>query len=208
MLEIQRLCAADELFPTRVQRYLGREAPASLEGHGDFAILKQKLLAVFCSVKCPGKLILQTYDLAQQLKNSGLAVIGGFHSPVEHECLVNFLHGANPIVVCPARSIDGMRLPEEYKQPLADGRLLLLSPFSREQRRQTVEMASYRNLLVGALADRVFVAYAEPASKTEQFCQRMIAWGKPLYTLDDEANVHLLALGAKPIRPDDTIELI
>ena len=31
---------------------------------GDAAILDRPKVALFCSVKCPGKLILDTYDLA------------------------------------------------------------------------------------------------------------------------------------------------
>lgn len=50
---------------------------------GDLNILNQQSLALFCSVKCPGNLILQTYDLAQRLRKSGVTVIGGFHSPME-----------------------------------------------------------------------------------------------------------------------------
>ena len=70
-------------------------------------------------MKCPGDLILQTYDLAQQLRDTGTTVIGGFHTPMERECLTILLRGAQPVIVCPARSIDNLRLPQAFKQPLA-----------------------------------------------------------------------------------------
>ena len=54
---------------------------------GDAAILNQPKVALFCSVKCPGKLILETYDLAKRFRNEGILVISGFHSPMEQECL-------------------------------------------------------------------------------------------------------------------------
>jgi hypothetical protein len=76
---------------------------------GDLNILDQKSLALFCSVKCPGNLILHTYDITQRLRQSGVTVIGGFHSPMEQECLRILLRGTQPVVVCPARSLSGMR---------------------------------------------------------------------------------------------------
>jgi len=36
---------------------------------GDEAILSRPKVALFCSVKCPGKLILETYDLAKRFRN-------------------------------------------------------------------------------------------------------------------------------------------
>ncbi|MDI6795246.1 MAG: hypothetical protein QME81_20690, partial [bacterium] len=155
-----------------------------------------------------GNLILQTYDLAQRLRQVGITVVGGFHSPMERECLTILLRGTQPIIVCPARSITGMRMRAEYKQPLEKGRLLFLSPFIEEQRRATVQTASYRNRFVAALADHIFVAYASAGSKIEQFCREVLAWQKPLYTLEGDANIKLMALGAKPISPDNLFYFI
>ncbi len=78
---------------------------------GDAQILNVGLLALFCSVRCPGDLILKTYDLARTLRDAGVPVIGGFHSPMEKECLRLLLRGQQPVVVCPARNIENMRVP-------------------------------------------------------------------------------------------------
>ena len=86
---------------------------------------------------------------------------------------------------------------------MADGRLLLLSPFADAIRRADDETAQQRNRFVAALADRIFVAFAAPRGKTEFFCREIVAWQKPLYTFAGNANENLLALGAKPIDPDD-----
>ena len=88
-------------------------------------------------------MILQTYDLAQNLKEASEPVIGGFHSPIERECLTILMRGTQPIIICPARSIVGMRVRAEYKQPLEEGRLLILSPFTERQRCTTVQTALY-----------------------------------------------------------------
>jgi hypothetical protein len=79
------------------------------------------------------------------------------------------------------------------------GRLLLLSPFSEKHRRPSIQAALYRNHFVAALADRIFVPYAAPSSKTFEFCRVLVSWHKPLYTLANEANASLLSLGAEPL---------
>ena len=75
---------------------------------GDVKILSTPLLGLLCSIRCPGRVIVQTYDLARTLRDAGVPVIGGFHSPMEKECLDFLLCGKQPVVVCPARSITNM----------------------------------------------------------------------------------------------------
>ena len=197
-----RLNQLDPRYPPALTTHLGRAAPGCVSGLGDPEILKRKALALFCSVKCPGHLIVQTYDLAQKLRNAGVTVIGGFHSPMERQCLAILLRSPHPVIACPARGLP-KRLPPEFRKPLADGRLLLLSPFADALRRADDETAQQRNRFVAALADRIFVAFAAPRGKTEFFCREIVAWQKPLYTFAGNANENLLALGAKPIDPDD-----
>jgi predicted Rossmann fold nucleotide-binding protein DprA/Smf involved in DNA uptake len=196
------LGANEPLYPPALNRYLGNVAPKTITALGNLDALRAYKLALFCSVKCPGDLILKTYDLARDLRQAGVAVISGFHSPMERECLDILLRGTQPVIVCPARSLEGMRVRPEHRQPLEEGQLLFLSPFEARQRRATVEMAQYRNRFVAALADQIFVAYAEPNGKTEQFCREVMAWGKPVYTFENDANAHLVALGAKAMSPD------
>jgi predicted Rossmann fold nucleotide-binding protein DprA/Smf involved in DNA uptake len=201
-MDIRRLGQGDPSYPSALQLFLSDRAPTTLTALGNLDLLQRKKLALFCSVKCPGNLILQTYDLTRALRDAGVTVIGGFHSPMEKECLALLLRGTQPVIVCPARSIDRMRLPTAWKAPLAEGRLLLLSPFAEKLRRVTTDLAQRRNEFVAALADEVFVAHAAPGSKTERFCRDVLAWGKSLLTLESDENAPLLALGAKPLRPE------
>ncbi|CAN5461505.1 hypothetical protein BH20ACI3_BH20ACI3_34880 [soil metagenome] len=198
MIEVAHIRQTDACYPDRLPYYLGEDAPATLSAVGNLKLLKTRPLALFCSRKCPGNLILETYDLAQKLREEGTAVIGGFHSPVERECLTILLRGKNPIIICLARGFERMRIPKEYTKPLDDGRLLLLSPFSDTTHRADKTLAVKRNAVVAALADQVFVAHAELGSKTDALCRDIVAWRKPLYVFDDFGNGDLLASGAKP----------
>ncbi len=118
---------------------------------------------------------------------------------MEKECLRLLLRGSQPVVVCPARGIEEMRVPRDWRDPLKAGRLLVLSPFPSSQRRPRAETAAQRNDLVAALASRVFIAHAAPGSKTEAFARKLANSGKPLLTLDSPANANLAALGAQTV---------
>jgi hypothetical protein len=54
------------------------------------------------------------------------ALIGGFHTPVERECLRFLLRGRQPIINRLACGFQGMRQPKDWKQPLAAARLCFL----------------------------------------------------------------------------------
>ncbi len=196
-----RLSPDDQRYPASLRGASTEGTQPTLSAIGNLDLLRQPALALFCSVRCPGRLILETYDLAQALRDAGVAVVGGFHSPMEQECQRLLLRGRQPIVICPARSIERLRPPEEWRTALEEGRLLVLSPFEPRLRRATAELAFQRNRLVAALAERVFVAYAAPGSKTEGFARDVAGSGKTLLTLDAPENAALVALGARPIRP-------
>ncbi len=171
-----------------------------VKSKGNLSLLDEPLTALFCSKRCPGDLIFKTYDLARAMRDVGVPVIGGFQTPMERECLRLLLRGSQPLVVCPARGIDNMRIPRDWRPALDDGRLLVLSRFPSTVRRPTAELAAQRNNLVADLAQRVFIAHAAPGSKTEAFARNLAATGKPLLTLDGPANEELLRMGAQMVR--------
>ena len=187
----------------------GRSAaslPTETAHCGNLRLLEEPLTALFCSNRCPGDLILKTYDLARVIRDAGVPVIGGFQTPMERECLRLLLRGDQPVVVCPARGINNMRLPHDWRPALDKGRLLVLSPFPATARRPTAELAAQRNDLVALLAAQVFIAHAAPGSKTEAFALKLAATGKPLLTLGSPANANLVRMGAGPITTPDSMK--
>ncbi|HDH87246.1 MAG TPA: hypothetical protein ENF36_04260 [Desulfobacteraceae bacterium] len=141
--------------------------------------------------------------MARSLRDAGVAVIGGFHSPIEKDCFDLLLRGIQPIIICPARSIEHMRIRTEYRQSLDEGKLLFLSPFNQSQRRPTLKTSHYRNLFVAALSARVFVAHAGHGSKTEAFCREILSWEKPVYTFENDYNKTLIEMGVQPVNMDN-----
>lgn len=142
---------------------------------------------------------MHTYDLARALCDTGVTVISGFHSPMEKECLKTLLQQSAPVILCPARSVERLRLRSEWKTALTQNRLLLLSPFVEAQRQTTIPRALVRNALVAALADALLIAHATPKGRLEQLCDQVLSWGKPVFALEGSANERLLALGAKRV---------
>jgi len=189
----------DSSYPAALKVYLGKDIPGSISALGNLDILNQTKLAIFCSSDCPAELILHTQDLVQTALEPGVAVVSGFHSPGERECLRILLRGNQPIIICPARSLTKMRIQTEYKKPLEKGRLLFLSFFRSHRHRSDIHMALSRNRFVAAMADKILFLYAAPASKTEAFCAEILGWKKPIFTLASDLNQNLIALGAKPL---------
>ena len=173
---------------------------------GNLEILNKKLLGFFCSVRCPGTIILKTYDLARSLRDAGITLISGFHSPIEKDVFDLLLCGSQPLVVCPARSIENMRIPNAWKEAIDNGRLLVLSPFEKKHKRVTASLSERRNRIVAMLARDAFLPYAAPGSRSENLCKDIIRAGKQLFTFEDESNQPLLAIGAKPVKVEDIKE--
>jgi predicted Rossmann fold nucleotide-binding protein DprA/Smf involved in DNA uptake len=170
---------------------LGR-CPDFVAATGDLRALDRERVAIFCSVRCPGDVIIKSYDLARRLREADLTIVGGFQSPMEKEVLSILLRGTVFVVVCSPRPLDGMRIPAEWRCPLADGRLLLLSFFDGGVRRATRELAAKRNAYVALLADRILIAHAERGGKTEGLCRDALGLGKPVFTLESAENAQLI----------------
>jgi predicted Rossmann fold nucleotide-binding protein DprA/Smf involved in DNA uptake len=165
-----------------------------------------EVIALFCSIKCPGDLILKTYDLAQSLRDAKIPVISGFHTPIEQDCLKILLRGIQPIIYCPARSLHKMRLSSEQKQAMVENRLLLISPFSASYPRATAELAEKRNEVVGAIAHSIFIAYAAPNSKTLVFAQSLVEEGKSVVTFASSSNPLLQEQGIIGLGIDEIVQ--
>ena len=148
--------------------------------HGNTELMEREKLAFFCSSRCPGSVILKTYDFANDVSRSDTVVMSGFHSPVEQELLKLLLDRHHPVIVCPARSISRMRVPADYKTPISEGRMLILSQFKENQNRMTVKNAEIRNQFVASIADKILIAHAEPGGKLEHLKTKVIEKGTEL----------------------------
>lgn len=167
-------------YPATLASRLGDGAPEALVALGDPALLGARRTALFCSARTPGDAILRAHDASQRMRDEGVTVISGFHSPIEAECLHILLRGKQPIIICPARAIEGMRIPPECRPAFDNGRVLFLSPFAQGPARITKRSATRRNDVVAALADTAYVAHVTPGGQTEQTAEQLRKWGVPI----------------------------
>jgi predicted Rossmann fold nucleotide-binding protein DprA/Smf involved in DNA uptake len=154
-------------------------------------------LGLICSVQCPGSVVIKTFDAIRELRDAGIVVAGGFHSPMEKECLDFLLRGKQPVIICPAKGLGRPRIPAPWHDAIDAGRLLIVSPFDPARKRTTKEQAQTRNEFVAKLAAAVLVPHASPGGKAEAVARQVLKCGKPLFTFDDDANGGLLKLGIR-----------
>ena len=176
----------DARYPARLTQRLGADAPPKLTALGNLDLLALPKTALFCSAQCPGSVILPTYDQAAKWRDTERCVIGGFHSPVEKECLHIMLRGDAPVILCPARAMLA-RLPAQWAIAVASGRMLILSAFAATATRITAELAARRNEFVAALADVIFIAHATVGGHVETLMRHLRAWEIPLHTSSSTA---------------------
>ena len=166
---------------------------------GDAAILQRRKLALFCSIKCPGDLIIRAQDYAKNFGGQELTIISGFHSPIEKECLTVLVRGSSPLVYCPARSIERMRLVKPWNIFVEKGRGLILSPFAPGTHQMSAEYAAQRNRFIASLADDVLIIYASPGGKLMELARDVVDQKKTLWTFASDYNKELAQLGARRI---------
>ena len=167
-------------YPIQFVKRLGEDAPVRLWSIGRLDLINTPKTALFCSERCPGDAILTAMDQAQKWRDLGRCIISGFHSPIEKECLPILLRGRQPIIICPARSIENMRIPIDWRLSLEEGRLLVLSLFPATARRMTASMAEFRNQMVAALADEIYFAHTTPGGRTSRLLKQIAKWNIPI----------------------------
>jgi predicted Rossmann fold nucleotide-binding protein DprA/Smf involved in DNA uptake len=167
--------AAD--YPEMLRARLGVNAPDALVLLGEKGLLRSRRTALFCSARTPGDAILRAHDAAGRMRDKGVTVISGFHSPIEKDCLRILLRGKQPIIICPARAIDSMRVPADLRSPFDAGRVLFLSPFVAQPTRVTRDSAIRRNEVVAAFADEAYIAHVSPGGVTASLVARLRGWG-------------------------------
>ncbi len=172
-----------EAWPHPLTERLAATAPPMLHVVGPAELLTGRKVAIFCSARTPGAAILRAHDAARRMRDEGVTVISGFHSPIEKECLQILLRGMQPIIICPGRTIETMRIPATYRAAFDAGRILFLSPFTGQPRRVTKESALRRNEVVAALADEAYIGHLEQGGKTDAIVRKLNGWGVPTVVL-------------------------
>lgn len=139
---------------------------------GNTDLLKLPKTAFLCSRKVPATVVLKCYDWAIEQRDKGNCVISGFHSQIEKDVLHYLLKGKQPIILAFARGLKE-KMDPEFEIPLAQGRMLIITPFDKTIKRVSSQNAQTRNLLMTKIADQITIGYASPGGQLEELLKEL-----------------------------------
>jgi len=153
-------------LPPRLAQRVKPETATRLIGVGNAALLEEPLIGFIASRACPASVLIETLDCVPQWVQTNRVILSGFHSPLEQQTLKSLLRRQGRAVKLLARGIhaNGYRPAEQEREPLATGRLFILTAFPPTTTRTTRATALERNKLVLALASETHVPHVAPGS--------------------------------------------
>ena len=130
---------------------------------GNEALLNCEKLGFLASRRVPPEAVMRCLDWATRMRDEGVCVMSGFQSPLEKEVLNILLKGTSPLILVLARRMwDERHIPALFRKPLAEGRLLVVSPVSQTIRRVDARSAAQRNCYILDHADSLFLGARDP----------------------------------------------
>ena len=136
---------------------------ASVATFGDVSILDLTKVGFLSSRKVPPAAVMKCYDWATEMRDKGVCVMGGFQSPLERDVLTFLLKGKQPVVWVLAHKLWAEKsIPKPYREPLAAGRLLLVSPVAQTATRVDARTATIRNRYILNHSEKVVFAAIDP----------------------------------------------
>jgi len=148
---------------------------------GNLELLALRQVAFFCSRNAPAETWQNALAWAAVAREAGTCVISGFHSGIEKEVLRQLLPGSQPLIVILARGLKGTMEPE-LAEPLAKGRLLVMTRYAESVTHACEESCHQRNRLMMELAAEAVVGFASPGGKLERLL-REFSGTKPIHFL-------------------------
>ena len=169
-------------YPASLLAGLGSGTSAEFWAAGPMELLSQPKTGFFCSSKCPGRIILKTFDAITQMRDEGQILMGGFHSMMEWECLSILLRGRQLIIWVSSTKHCWNAIETGTPASLPAG--ATAHPVALRARQQKNDSGPRRTAqsFVAALCDRMFVAHAAANSRTAALVEEFRTKGKPIFT--------------------------
>ena len=150
-----------------------------IEYLGNKELLKLHKTAFLASSTIPLDMVLKCYDWAAEKHGEVECVISGFSSKLERDVLHFLIKAKCPVIIVLARRMY-INIPEELKEPIEQGRLLIISSFNSP--RQTRVTANIRNKYVCSISDKVLIVTANSKSSlvplSEEFKSKQLLLSK------------------------------
>jgi predicted Rossmann fold nucleotide-binding protein DprA/Smf involved in DNA uptake len=151
---------ADSQYPKRLKARLKEDAPPLLYGCGEMALLEKGGLAVVGSRHVDDELIRFTENVGQLAAKAHRTVISGGAKGIDRAAMYGALLADGDVAGVMADSLERAALARDNRDPLMEGRLVLISPYDPAAG-FNVGHAMQRNKVIYALADAGLVVTSD-----------------------------------------------
>jgi predicted Rossmann fold nucleotide-binding protein DprA/Smf involved in DNA uptake len=151
---------ADSLYPKRLKTRLKEDAPPLLYGCGEIALLEKGGLAVVGSRHVDDELISFTENVGRLAAKAHRTIISGGAKGIDRAAMHGALLADGNVAGVMADSLERAALARDNREPLIEGRLVLISPYDPAAG-FNVGHAMQRNKVIYALADAGLVVTSD-----------------------------------------------
>lgn len=151
---------ADSRYPKRLKARLKEDAPPLLYGCGDIALLEKGGLAVIGSRHVDDELLYFTENVGRLSAEAHRNVVSGGAKGIDRAAMHGALMAGGTVAGVMADSLERAALARDSREPLMEGRLVLISPYDPSAG-FNVGHAMQRNKLIYALADAALVVASD-----------------------------------------------
>ena len=151
---------ADPRYPKRLKARLKEDAPPLLYGCGEIALLEKGGLAVVGSRHVDDELISFTENVGRLAAKAHRTIISGGAKGIDRAAMHGALLADGDVAGVMADSLERAALARDNREPLMEGRLILISPYDPAAG-FNVGHAMQRNKIIYALADAGLVVTSD-----------------------------------------------
>ncbi len=151
---------ADSRYPKRLKARLKEDAPPLLYGCGDIALLEKGGLAVVGSRHVDDELISFTETVGRLCAEAHRTIVSGGARGIDRAAMHGALMAGGDVAGVMADSLERAALARDNREPLMEGRLVLISPYDPAAG-FNVGHAMQRNKLIYACADAALVVTSD-----------------------------------------------
>lgn len=196
----------EEAYPRRLKKRLREAAPALLFGAGEQGLMDTVGLGMVGSRDADDRALDFTRQIGRQCSVEGITVVSGGARGVDQESMSAALEAGGTVIAVLAEGIARPAVSKQYRSHIADGRLVLVSPY-HPGARWTTGNAMGRNKHVYALSDWTLVVSSGTDGGTWAGAVEDLknGWAPLVVRLDahvPEGNKKLVEKGAVPLRPE------
>ena len=151
---------ADSRYPKRLKARLKEDAPPLLYGCGDITLLEKGGLAVVGSRHVNDELVFFTENVGRLSAEAHRNIVSGGAKGIDRAAMHGALMAGGDVAGVMADSLERAALARDNREPLMEGRLVLISPYDPSAG-FNVGHAMQRNKLIYALADAALVVTSD-----------------------------------------------